>query len=177
MIIVEEKMKPFIVLIMTLVISILILSCGDSGTDPSEDTGTIYIESDPDGAEIWLDSVNTGEVTPATIVTKADSHIVILKKEGYADYSEVVVVTADEQFDLTTPVLLKIGTLIIISDPPGATIWLNGINNGEITPSTFAVPDGNYTIVLRLTNYSDTTFVTKISDGNSMTVDITLRPI
>jgi hypothetical protein len=43
----------------TLLISIslifLMISCGDSATDP-EGPGTIYVESEPSGAEIWIDN-------------------------------------------------------------------------------------------------------------------------
>ena len=68
-------------------------------------------------------------------------------------------------------------TLNISSIPAGATIILNGLLTGEVTPSSFSVEDDNYTIILQLENYSDTTYITQISEGNTMDVEITLRPL
>lgn len=46
--------------------------------------GSAYFSSEPAGAQIWIDGVNTGKVTPATISNlKEGNHTYGLKKEGY----------------------------------------------------------------------------------------------
>ena len=66
--------------------------------------------------------------------------------------------------------------MVINSQPAGAEIWIDGANTGEVTPSTFSLPDANYTVYLDLADYSDTTFVTQIANGGTTTETIELRP-
>jgi hypothetical protein len=69
----------------------------------------------------------------------------------------------------------NLGSLIIESEPVGATIWLAGRNTGKVTPSEFRVEDDNYTITLQLENYADTTYITQVSDAGTVNVFIVLR--
>ena len=151
----------------TLFLAILFFACEDNTVDPVSTKGTIYIESTPSGAEIWLDDVNTNEVTPGTVEAAEGIHTVTLKKAGYADLEITVSVIANEQFTLTSTAqttLSQLGTLAITSEPAGATIWLDGENTGEVTPKNFSVESGNHTITLQFTDYSDTTFITQVPE-------------
>lgn len=170
-------MKNFKLILITVLLGLVFISCEDSTTDPLPTTGTIYIESEPSGAEIWLDDVNTGVVTPGRVDADPGAHIVTLKLEGYGELSINVSVTAGEEFILTSGTTLsQLGSLVIQSQPAGATIFIDGANTGEVTPSTFSLPDANYTVYLELTDYADTTIITQISNGGTTTETIELRP-
>lgn len=170
-------MNKKILFVMLLMIGIAFVSCDDTTTDPVNENGTITIESDPVGAQIWLDGVNTGEVTPGTVEASAGSHIITLAKDGYADLDVTVAVSAGEDFLLTTgTTLLQLGSLIIESDPAGATVWIDGENTGEVTPHTFPIGADNYTVTLQYSNYSDTTFVTQVTGGETRNESINLKP-
>lgn len=170
-------MKEIKLFILVLLLGAIFISCEDSTTDPIPTTGTIYVESDPTGAEIWLDDVNTGVVTPGRVDADPGAHIVTLKKAGYGDLSINVGVTAGEEFVLTSgTTLAQLGSLVINSQPAGAEIWIDGANTDQVTPSSFSLPDANYTVYLDLADYSDTTFVTQIANGGTTTETIELRP-
>jgi hypothetical protein len=170
-------MKEIKLFILVLLLGAIFISCEDSTTDPIPTTGTIYVESDPTGAEIWLDDVNTGVVTPGRVDADPGAHIVTLKKAGYGDLSINVGVTAGEEFVLTSGTTLSLlGSLVINSQPAGAEIWIDGANTDQVTPSSFSLPDANYTVYLDLADYSDTTFVTQIANGGTTTETIELRP-
>lgn len=167
-------------IIVTLFLALIIFACEDNTIDPVSDKGTIYIESTPAGAEIWLDDVNTNEVTPATIEAAEGMHVVTLKKSGYADLPITVSVIANEQFTLTSSAqttLAQLGTLALTSEPAGATIWLDGENTGDVTPKDFLVSAGNHTITFQFTDYSDTTFITQVSGATIKSENIILSPI
>ena len=171
-----NKMKLIISL---LTLMLIFFACEDNTVDPVSDKGTIYVESTPSGAEIWLDDVNTNEVTPGTVEATEGVHVLTLKKAGYADLPTTVSVIANQQFTLTSAAqttLSQLGTLSIISEPAGATIWLDGENTGDVTPKDFSVAEGNHTITLQFTDYSDTTFITQVSGTGSITENIFLEP-
>ena len=76
---------------------------------PVQTTGSVDIKSSPSGATVYIDSVNKG-VTPAIISNiAAGSHILLLKKTGYKDYSVSVNVAAGK----TTTVNPVLTTVIV----------------------------------------------------------------
>jgi hypothetical protein len=93
-------MKKYLVLPLALLLGILVASCSDTTTNPPAITqqGSIFINSDPNGAEIWLNGQNTGKVTPDSITAlDPDNYQVTLKLGSFSDTSFTVSVVADLQ--------------------------------------------------------------------------------
>lgn len=60
-------------------------------------TGTLAVNSVPPGAAIWIDSVNTGKITPAQIPDVLTGYrLVELKLPGYLTWSKVIRIYADQ---------------------------------------------------------------------------------
>ena len=71
----------------------LLLSKGE----PEITTGSLQINSDPTGAQVFLDGVDQNKVTNCLLKDiKAGSHTIKLVREDYQDYEEAVTVTAGE---------------------------------------------------------------------------------
>lgn len=64
------------------------------------DFGIINVLSNESDAEIYLDGINTGKVTPDTIRTTIGEHIVELHKNGYNITTDTVTVIKDIQTDI-----------------------------------------------------------------------------
>lgn len=64
------------------------------------DFGIINVLSNESDAEIYLDGINTGKVTPDTIRTTIGEHIVELHKNGYNITTDTVIVVKDIQTDI-----------------------------------------------------------------------------
>jgi hypothetical protein len=64
-----------------------------------------YITSNVDSAQIYLDDVNTGKVTPDTITAILGTHIVKLEKLGYFTYSQEIEFKKD--ITVNVPFLLQ----------------------------------------------------------------------
>lgn len=80
-------MKKYFVLPLLLFLGILITSC-ETTTEPEpiEPTGSIFIQSAPSGAQIWVDGVNSNKVTPDSITNlSVGTHSFTLKLTGYND--------------------------------------------------------------------------------------------
>lgn len=77
--------------------------------------------------------------------------------------------------ETTDPPAAK-GNLFLTSNPAGAEIWLAGNNTSQITPDTVKdLDEGVYSVTLKLTDYTDTTFqVSVISGQTSVVTNITL---
>lgn len=60
-------------------------------------TGSIQVNSTPTGAAIWIDDVNTGELTDYTFTdVEVGDYVVKLTLDGYADWDTTVTVNEDE---------------------------------------------------------------------------------
>jgi len=64
------------------------------------DFGIINVLSNESDAEIYLDGINTGKVTPDTIRTTIGEHIVELHKDGYNITIDTITVIKDIQTDI-----------------------------------------------------------------------------
>lgn len=74
--------------------------------------GDIQVNSDPSGAEIWLNGSNTGKTTNALLQDlAAGEHTVSLRMQGYADYEVTVTVIAEQTVSVNAT-LEAIGELL-----------------------------------------------------------------
>jgi len=106
-------MRTLTYLFIILFVVFLIVSC-DTTNEPSAPTslGGIYLTSNPAGAEIWLDGVNTLKVTPDTVKNiEAGVHNVTLKLQEYQDTTFAVNVSEDQTKVVANVVLVSNVTL------------------------------------------------------------------
>lgn len=81
-------MKKLLFLPIILFTTFFFISCEDSTTDPGGEvtTGTLFVQSTPAGAQIWVDGSNSGKVTPDSVKNlSAGTHSLTLKFDGYKD--------------------------------------------------------------------------------------------
>jgi len=101
-------MKKLILLLIIPILGLLITTC-DSSEDPMTPVntkGSIYITSNPAGAEIWIDGINSSLTTPDT-VTNVEEGVrnVTLKLQDYKDTTFAISVIA-EQTSVVGPIAL-----------------------------------------------------------------------
>lgn len=119
-------MKKIIFLSLVFLLGVFIISCDDTTTDPIlPDTGNIVVNSTPQGAQIWLDDVNTNQVTPHTFADKDVAvYKVTLKLENYADTTLFVDVVKDQDATINPtlkPLYQNFSTPVRIWETTGTT--------------------------------------------------------
>jgi hypothetical protein len=111
-------------------ISILILAlilfpaCKSTPTSPdsSAERGTIQVNSSPSGAQIWLDGVNSGQVTNSVLSdVPAGTHTLKLIKESYQDYQQSV--NVEKGMTIQVNAVLS-GYKITVTSPRTSTLWV-----------------------------------------------------
>jgi len=103
-------MKKLSLLLIIPIIALIISSC-DSSNDPvtpANTKGGIYLTSNPAGAQIWIDGVNTNLTTPDT-VTNVEQGVrnVKLSLQDYEDTTFAISVTADQVSIVTNIVMVS----------------------------------------------------------------------
>ncbi len=92
-------MKKFLILPLIALAAFVLSSC-DSTTDnpPAAGTGSIFVQSTPAGAQIFVDGSNTNKVTPDSVVNLSEgTYNVQLQLTNYRDTSFAATVTANFQ--------------------------------------------------------------------------------
>jgi hypothetical protein len=121
--------------------------------------GTLAVTSTHTGAAIFIDSVDTGEITPHTFALTAGDYRVHVTKFNFSvepDFLDVTVaVGAETVADFVTTNVSEYGGLMVGSTPPGATILLDGTDTGEITPHEFSLPGGQYDVQVTRHGFHD----------------------
>ncbi len=131
---------------------------------------SIAIESDPMGAEIFIDGIRTGNTTPSLVRGLSEgSHLVMVSLPGYMPVEKRISIPRTDDVIIEGPVSFILetypcGILRVESNPEGATIHIDNIASGEKTPFTFTgIPVGVHELTL-------------ISGEIRRTRDITIRP-
>ncbi len=103
-------MKKLIRLLIIPFAALLITSCDSENNTvtPPTDPGSIFVTSNPAGAQIWLDGDNTFQTTPDTIKNLDEGvYNVTLKLTDYNDAAFSVSVTSGQTSNLTNIVLVS----------------------------------------------------------------------
>jgi tRNA A-37 threonylcarbamoyl transferase component Bud32 len=132
---------------------------------------TVQFLTEPPGAQVVIDG-NSSETckTPCQIPLSSGRHALTVQLAGYRPYPRVFNVPQDSDIFLQ---LAKVSaTLSVVSEPPGATIELDGMPQPKRTPAVFILAPGSYHIKVARNGASidfdvqlrDTEFITKRVD-------------
>ncbi|MFN0253354.1 MAG: protein kinase domain-containing protein [Kofleriaceae bacterium] len=142
--------------------------------------GSIRVESLPAGAEVVFDDVRLAGTTPLSIpsVPVNTRHTIKVELKRHERYTETVDVPS-RGGEITIKAVLNpmTGKLIILSQPEGAEVWINGEVRGR-TPTTIKSLDMQSAkkLELRLKDYQP--FVQDLvwPDNGSIQIDAKLKP-
>ncbi len=146
-------------------------------------TGSLAVNSTPQGAAITLDGTETGQVTPYTFSELAPGdHTVAVNLAGYEPASKTVSVVAGStvpaEFTLVEISNPTTGSIAVNSTPQGAAITLDGTETGQVTPYTFDNLDpGEHTVAVNLAGYEPASQIVNVVAGSSVPAKFTLVPV
>jgi hypothetical protein len=105
---------------------------------------------------VWLDGERVGATPWTDDRRRSGSYELRLTLDDYLSDTATVAVLDGRAIDHKVRLEENFGQLQVRSDPPGASIWLNGRDTGQLTPHTFdRVTAGVAEIRLRLEGYGE----------------------
>lgn len=170
------KNIPKKILFSFIVTTLILVTCVENHVLPS--FGSIFITSDPIGAEIFLDGENTGKVTPDSLIELlSGSYTIQIKKQDFFDSTFVADVNENSNYNFN--IIMKEtkpqGEIVLTSEPSGAQIFLNDQNTGEKTPATFSnLERGKYNFRLSLELYDDFSFEINLAKDEKISRNVKL---
>ena len=168
-------------LFLLIIVAILIFSCNTNPPTSPESSlpqyGKAYITSNINEAEIWLDDVSTGQLTPDTIETTVGTHTITLKKVSYLDASQSITIVKDSLLSLNIALTQEFGKVYVTANVTGAQIFIDLINSGKVTPDTILAAPGIHQIKLKRAFYNPAVSEVEVMKDSLINLDIFLQEI
>ena len=125
----------------------------------------LTLESQPPGAEVWLDGFPLGKVTPTTLDWDNQiAHELLFKHAGRAHLRQTV--AAGQPSGTLAVVLGEVGRVSVVTSPPGAEVTCDGESLG-VAPRTFELlADRSEKLTVSLPGYLDSSTVVTVGIGN-----------
>lgn len=121
-------------------------------------TGSIYVDSSPQGADIYLDDTSENLVTPSTLTdVEPNSHTIILKKPGFEDCSLIVNVEAGRTVCISprlNPHQTKPSETLTETPTPNETPTTSGVPSAKISNVKVKIYNTGATIHVEFTVYN-----------------------
>ncbi len=118
--------------------------------------GLVSIDSDPTGSIVLVDDVQVG-VTPYSGRLDPGSYKLRLMSPMYYDTTETIAIAVGKSLARSYKLKARFGTLEVSSDPPGATVTVDGQVWGTTPLVKDRLRSGAYTLTLSMVGYDPQT--------------------
>ncbi len=142
--------------------------------------GSLTVTSDPAGAAILVDGIDSGYATPSTFDLVVGEHTLELVLPGFADpagsHLVDVLVAATPPLDVS---LQPAGGLEVVSTPAGADILLDRAPTGRVTPWIFNLPVGEHVVRVARDQHlvAPDSLTVAVAAGDTVTAGFALTPV
>lgn len=137
--------------------------------------GILKVECNVEGAEVLVDGNPVG-VTPLMTAIAAGAHQLEIRMDGYSRHSQELNVPADKKVLVQTELEYVAGTILVMAQPAGATVSLDGTERGT-TPGVLLenVDPGKHTITIAKAGYRTATEAVSLAKGQELTLNVALE--
>jgi serine/threonine-protein kinase len=136
----------------------------------------IDVISEPPGAEVVVDGAVKGRTPLRISDLDPGSYDFEVRKEGYASYKKSTQLESAADYTMKVTLRMIVNSLRILSQPPGATVRVNGDLKGR-TPLTLGqLPSGHYEVTGDLEGYPQQAIGVELNDGEIREVRFTFEP-
>jgi len=141
--------------------------------------GQLAIDTTPAGAQLEIDGrSDTNWVSPYTLAGLAPGpHTITVSKSGFTSETRTVDVASASKATLVVHLVSLNATINVSSEPPGASIFVDGKDSLRVTPSVITLEKGTHTILIRKAGYLDETTSAAGQPGQNYHFATTLRPL
>lgn len=142
-----QRIGIFLVLLMVAIIPVA----------ATNETCTISVVSIPQEGVVFIDGTYAGATPLSEMPISSGTHMIVVNKEGYDDYTSNVSIEQGKHRDLIANLqkLTDRGTVTILTEPPGGNLYVDGKFRGVTPASVDNLILGRHEILIQKTGYED----------------------
>ena len=137
--------------------------------------GELEVRSEPSGAKVYVDGKEAGETPVVLSNIRVGGHVLRIGKEGHEPYEEQVKVGEGERKKVSFSLKKIVGALLVNTDPPGATIFIDGKPVGVSPYEGKDLPSGTHKIKVIKDGYETWEREVVVETGKEIEVFTMLR--
>jgi hypothetical protein len=150
---------------------------GSGGGNDNAAQATLSIDSDPRGAEVYVEGRYVG-TTPLRTSVQPGNRTVRLERDGYRSWERSFRVSPREtlSIDADLEAVPRTGTVRFESTPSGADVFVDGRFLGTTPIGAREYRPGRYDVDIELDGYLPERTTFRVEAGERRTVSVTLQP-
>ena len=122
---------------------------------PNLEPTTVYIQSEPPGAEIWMNNKYRGSTPKKVTNLQPGDYRIKISKEGFEDATKKISLNGKSKPELMIPLTASTGNMQIATVPESANIILDGEKIPQLTPTNLKeIPVGEHQIEITKKGYA-----------------------
>jgi hypothetical protein len=143
----------------------------DGAGPPPLTAHSFALESTPGGAKVTFDNIPAFTcITPCKVTLAAGRHTLRAELDGFRPLLKVIEIPSASSLQLALE--RSTGTVMAKSNPPGATIVVDGREWPSRTPTVLTLPAGRHRIQFKKEGRRDEESIIDLRDGAVMNLDI-----
>jgi predicted Ser/Thr protein kinase len=126
--------------------------------------------SQPDSAKVEIDGWSEPNwVTPFTAShLAAGTHTIVFSKSGFLQQTKSVESVAGKSIDVSAELAPAVSTIVVTSNPQGASIWVDGKDSGLATPAQLTVEKGFHKVTVRKAGFKEMSIEDTVAEGQTL---------
>ncbi len=139
----------------------------------------LHINSQPPGADVFINGDKQSGQTPLTIPLAPNSYNLVLRMQGYEAYSDTVTIRQNGQTQLNVALKEKsqhVAWAQVDTTPAGAAISVDGTDTGKQSPARVEISAGIHAIALKKNGFVVSRRTVEATEGGTVSVHENLRP-
>jgi len=141
--------------------------------------GQLSVDSMPQGAQVQVDGGSDPSwVTPFVLTNlQPGQHTITTSKAGYSTDTRTINVASAYRATASIKLSQLMATIVVKSDPPGASVYVDSRDMGVRTPAQISVDKGQHVVLVRMSGYLDETMSAQFVLGQTFNFAPTLRAL
>ncbi len=135
--------------------------------------GSVYVESRPANAEVWVDSELRGRA-PWSGELAGGSHVIELRLEGSRDQQRQVVILPGQRSHVQVSLPPAEGALAVATNAADATLTVDDVPRGSSPFAPLRLTPGSHALELSAPRYTGWSGTVDIEDGRTTSVEVDL---
>ena len=134
-------------------------------------TATISVTSDPPDGLVWIDGRRIGQSPVRNEPVATGKHLILVEHSYFAPYEQQVSVAVGNHLEHHAVMRTGKGALVLVSNPRGAWVEVNGERLPNVTPTRLDFESGVHQIVMGLPERKPFTKEVTLNDGATLEVN------
>ncbi|WP_461864918.1 protein kinase domain-containing protein, partial [Thermococcus sp.] len=137
---------------------------------------TLEINSDPSGANVYIDG-NYNGITPLNTNLTPGTYKIKLTKQDYKNYTTTVTINPGESKTISATLTPAFGYLSVDSTPQGAKVYIDDSYAGDTPLKDYKLSTGEHTVKVVRDGYEEFTKTVTVNPGEKASVTASLVAI